>query len=146
MISPRAMLALIGALAILGAALGLYWKGRSAGVAAERPKVAAALESAAVSKLETEGARTSAARVEVIVRQREAAAESVAKLVPEILKSESADEALDPERSARLRRHDDELCRLANGDLIGCAPATGDADRRDESLHAAQAARSPRRE
>ena len=116
----RLILSLIGVLSILTAAAGLYWKGRAAGVAAERPKVAAALDRAATAGLETEGARASAARVEVVVRQREAADQTLAKLTPDILKSESANVPLDSARLARLREHDGELCRIAQGDLVGC--------------------------
>jgi hypothetical protein len=106
---------------VLMAAIGLYWKGRMAGVAAERPKTAAAQERAATASLETEGARASAARVEVVVRQREGAAQSVARITPEILQSEAAHAPLDHDRLTRLRNHDLELCQLARNDLAGCA-------------------------
>lgn len=119
----RLALTLIGVATILTAGLGLYWKGRLAGVAAERPKVAAALDQARVASLEVEGAKASAARVDVVVRQREAAAQTVAQLTPSILNSEAAHVALDPDRSTRLRDHDRGLCQLAGGDLSGCAPA-----------------------
>jgi hypothetical protein len=103
-----------------GGGMGLYWKGHLAGVAAERPKVVAALDRAAVAGLEVEGAKASAARVEVVVRQREAAAQTVAQLTPAILNSEAAHVPLDSERSSRLRSHDRGLCQLAGGDLTGC--------------------------
>jgi hypothetical protein len=119
----RLVLTLAGVASIFLAGAGLYWKGRMAGVAAERPKVAAALDRAEVAGLEVEGARTSAARVDVVVRQTEAAAQTVAKLTPVILNSEAAHVPLDPERGARLRSHDRELCQLAHDDLAGCAPA-----------------------
>ena len=123
MLKLRLALVLAGVASILAAGLGLYWKGREAGVAAERPKVAAALDRADVANLEAEGAKASAARVEVVVRQREAAAQTVAQLAPAILNSEAAHVPLDPERSARLHNHDRGLCELA-GDLVGCAAAT----------------------
>jgi hypothetical protein len=117
----RLALTLAGVASILLAGAGLYWKGRLAGAAGERPKVAAALNRAAVAGLEVEGAKASAARVEVVVRQREAAAQTVAQLTPAILNSEAAHVPLDSERSSRLRSHDRGLCQLAGGDLTGCA-------------------------
>lgn len=122
MLNLRLVLVLAGIASILAAGLGLYWKGRMAGTAAERPKVAAALDRAEVASLEVEGARASAVRVEVVVRQREAAAQTVAQLAPAILNSEAANVPLDPERSARLHGHDHGLCQLAS-DLVGCATA-----------------------
>ena len=118
----RLTLALVGVVSIVIAGLGLYWQGRLAGVATQRPKVAAALDRAAVAGLEVEGAHASAARVEVVVRQREAAAQTIAQLAPTILNSEAANVPLDPERSARLHGHDRGLCQLAS-DLVGCATA-----------------------
>ncbi len=123
MLNLRLALVLAGVASILASGLGLYWKGRMAGVAAERPKVAAALDRADVANLEAEGAKASAARVEVVVRQREAAAQTVTQLAPAILNSEAAHVPLDPERSARLHSHDRELCQLAS-DLVGCAATT----------------------
>lgn len=117
--SPRLAITGVVVALVLAMAMGLYWRGRMAGVAAERPKTAAALDRAATATLETEGARASAARVELVVRQREAAMQSVARITPEILQSEAAHAPLENDRLARLRRHDLELCQLA--DLAGCA-------------------------
>jgi hypothetical protein len=118
-VNLRLALGGIVAALVLTGAMGLYWKGRMAGAAAERPKTAVALDRAATATLETEGARASAARVEVVVRQREAAAQSVARITPQILQSEAAHAPLDHDRLARLRDHDLELCKLA--DLVGCS-------------------------
>lgn len=112
---------LCGLAAMLLAASGLYWKGRQSGLAEERPKTAAALARAAVATLEARGERDSAARVEVVIRQREAADSALGRLSLEALKSEDADAPLDPDRAARLRTADDELCRAARG-LAGCTP------------------------
>lgn len=139
----RLMLAALGIASLLAAGAGLYWKGRLAGIAAERPKVAAAVDRAAVARLEAEGARDSAARVELVVRQRESAVETVTRITPEILNSESAHASLDADRGARLRRHDRELCELASDRLAGCAPASRDAGGRGQSLHALPVAREP---
>lgn len=121
--SPRLALIVASIASILFVGLGIYWKGRVAGVAAERPKVAAALDRADVASLEVEGAKANAARVEVVVRQREAAAQTVAQIAPAIFNSEAAHVPLDPERSARLHGHDRGLCQLAS-DLVGCSAGT----------------------
>lgn len=118
--SPRLLLAGSLALAILAAALGLYWKGRIEGAAHERPRTEAARAEAAISKLETDGARETARRVEVVVRQREAAVAAVAQLTAKALTSEDALAPLDPDRAARLRVLDRQLCVTAP-DLGGCA-------------------------
>jgi len=123
--TPRLMAALAGAGVLLAGATGLYWKGRLEGAARERPKVEAALAQAAVASLEVRGERESAQRVEVAVRQREAAARSVTRIAHEALTSEDAHAPLDPARADRLRAHDRELC-LAAPDLTGCSE-TGDA-------------------
>lgn len=119
--SPRWIATLAAAGVLLAAALGLYWKGRLEGAARERPKVEAAIAQAAVAGLETEGERDNAHRVEVVVRQREAAARTVAQLTRDAITSEDAHAPLPADRAARLRAHDRELC-LAAPDLAGCAP------------------------
>jgi hypothetical protein len=106
-------------------AVGLYWKGRHDDAARERPKTEAALAKAAVAGLETQGAQASAQRVEVVVRQRDAANGVVAQLMPQALTSEDANAPLNPDRAARLRDADRQLC-LAGPDLAGCA-ASGNA-------------------
>ena len=126
--SPRLVLVLTAALAILGVAGGLYLKGRHDAAARERPTTEAALAKAAVAGLETQGAQQSAQRVEVVVRQKDAANGVVAQLMPQALKSEDANAPLDPARAARLRNADDGLCRAGPG-LAGCAPGADAAGR-----------------
>lgn len=119
------MLILAAVLVVTAAAAGLYWKGRHEGAARERPKAEAALARAAVSGLETEGARASAQRVDVVIRQRDVAHDIVTQLTAKALTSEDANAPLDPARAARLRAADEQLC-LAAPELTGCA-AGGDA-------------------
>lgn len=139
----KLILAGIGALSIITAAAGLYWKGRAAGVAAERPKVVEAQGQAATSRLEAEGARQTTARVDLVVRQGEAANQSLAKLSADLQKSENANEPLDAQRGARLRDHDRELCQLA-GDLSGCERAqAGNAGAGQSAVHALRPATEP---
>ena len=118
--SPRLWIAVAGVAAALILAAGIYGKGRHDGIAHERPKTEAAQAQAAVAGLETEGARQTAARVEVVVRQREAAAETVTQLAAKALTSEDAHAPLDPDRAARLRDADRRLCDAAA--LAGCPP------------------------
>lgn len=119
------MLILAAVASALVAAGALYWKGRHDDAARERPKTEAALAQAAVAGLETQGARDSAQRVALVVRQRDAANDTVAQLTAKALTSEDANAPLNPDRVARLRAADDSLC-LAAPNLAGCA-ASGDA-------------------
>jgi hypothetical protein len=123
--SPRLTLILGAVLAVIATVTGLYWKGRLEGAARERPKTEAALARAEVSGLETEGARASAQRVDVVVRRRDATAAVVAQLSAKALTSEDANAPLDPDRTARLHNADRQLC-LAAPALAGCAES-GDA-------------------
>jgi hypothetical protein len=118
--SARQTIILAAILAVLVAAAGLYWKGRHEGAARERPKTEAALAHAAVADLETQGARASAQRVDVVIRQRDAAAGAVAQLTTKALTSEDANVPLDPARAARLRDADHQLC-LTAPELAGCS-------------------------
>ncbi|WP_411286794.1 hypothetical protein [Phenylobacterium sp.] len=118
--TPRMVVLLATVIAVLTASAGLYWKGRRDAAAELRPHLEAAARLAAVAGLETEGARDSAGRAETAVRRRSAAGRVVADLIPQALKSEDADAPLDPDRAARLRAADRELC-IAAPELIGCA-------------------------
>lgn len=104
---------------IFATALGLYWKGRLEGAAAERPKTAAAEARAKVASLEATGERASAARVDVVVRQQSMSREVERKLAIEAVKSEDANVPLDNRRMLRLGDADRELCRIAP-ELSGC--------------------------
>lgn len=117
---PRWWIAVAAVLTLLAASTVTYWWGRREGAARERPKTEAASAQAAVAGLEAQGARDSLQRVEVAVRRREAAAQSVAGVTNKVLMSEDAHAPLDAERAARLRAADRELC-LAAPELAGCA-------------------------
>jgi hypothetical protein len=114
------MLILAAAATLLAAVAGLYWKGRHDGVAHERPKTEAALAQAAVSGLETTGAKQSALQVTAAVARRDAATSATAKLTTQALTSEDARAPLDAARADRLRANDRELC-LTAPELAGCA-------------------------
>lgn len=120
--TPRLIMALGTAAAVVSVAIGLYWKGRLEGAARERPKIEAAQAQAALAGLEAQGERDSVQRVETAVRQREAAVQSVIRITHEALKSEDALAPLDPARVDRLRAADEQLCEGAPA-LTGCAPA-----------------------
>jgi hypothetical protein len=111
--TPRATAILAAAALALAAAGGLYWAGLHAGLARERPKLEAALARAEAASLEAEAAKASAQRVDVAVRRREAAGEAVTRLTTKALTSEDAHAPLDPDRAARLRDADRELCVTA---------------------------------
>jgi hypothetical protein len=123
--SPRLILILSAMAIVFAAAGGLYWKGRHDDAMRERPKTEAALAQAAVAGLETQGAQASAQRVDIVVHQRDAANAVVAQLMPKALKSEDANAPLDPDRAARLRDSDLQLC-LTDPAVAGC-PAGGNA-------------------
>jgi hypothetical protein len=111
--TARTMAIAAAAALVLAAAGGLYWAGLHAGAARERPKLAAALAEAQTARLEAEAAKASAQRVEVAVHRREAAGEAVTRLTTKALTSEDAHAPLDPDRAARLRDADRELCVTA---------------------------------
>ena len=123
--SPRLILLGGAAAIVLTAAAGLYWKGRHDDAAVQRPNIEAAQAQAAVAGAEAAGEKQSAQRVELVVRQREAAGATVAEIIPKALNAEDAHAPLDPARADRLRAADDQLC-LAAPDLAGCS-APGDA-------------------
>ncbi|MFN3585750.1 hypothetical protein [Phenylobacterium sp.] len=122
--SPRLIAGLASAVVALATLTGLYWKGRLEGAARERARTEAALVQARTSGLEARAERASAQRVEVVVRQREAAARTLVPFTQDAMTSEDAHAPLDPDRAARLRAHDHQLCLIA--DLAGC-PADRDA-------------------
>lgn len=124
--SPRLWLIAGAAAVVLIAAAGLYRKGRHDDAALQKPKIAAAEAQAAVASVEAKGAKESARRVELVVRQRDAANATVADLTPKALTAEDAHAPLDPARAARLRSADDQLC-LAAPQLAGCATPPGNA-------------------
>jgi hypothetical protein len=117
--NARLILILASLAAVLSLAAGLYWKGRHDDAVRERPKTEAALAKAAVAGLETQGAQASAQRVEVVVRQRDAASAVVAQLMPKALNSEDANAPLDPDRAVRLRDADVQLC-VTDPAIAGC--------------------------
>ena len=104
---------------IFATGLGIYWKGRLEGAAAERPKTAVAEARAKVAGLEAVGERASAARVDIVVRQQSMSREVGRKLAIEAVKSEDANVPLDNSRVLRLGDADRELCRIAP-ELGGC--------------------------
>jgi hypothetical protein len=108
------------AVTILAVAGGLYLKGRRDAAARVQPKLEAAVAKAAVAGLETQGAQQSAQRVEAAVRQRDAAAGTVAQVTARVLTSEEANAPLSSDRASRLHDADRQLC-VADPELAGCA-------------------------
>lgn len=106
-------IALVALVAVVLAATGFYFKARHDGAAAERPKTEAAQAEARTGQLETQGARETAQRVELVVTQREAAVQAVTRAATAATAAKDAHEPLDPARADRLRAADGELCKLA---------------------------------
>lgn len=102
------LLAGVAAAAILAFAGKAYLDGR----ASMRPKVEVATDRAAVASQEAAGGREQAARLDVYVNQREAAYAASARLAQEAYRASDASTPLDPDRAARLRAADRELCAL----------------------------------
>lgn len=93
---------------------------------AEQAQIAAAAARAAARArtLEVEGERVQAERRETAARQIESARAGVRALETEARRADDAREPLDPDRLARLRAHDRELCRQY---ALGGCPAAPDA-------------------
>lgn len=139
--TPRLTASLVGAAIVATGATALYWKGRIEGAARARPQMEAAQAQAMVAGLETRGERESAERVDAAVRTRVVATRSIIRITQDAQTSEDANAPLAPARAARLRAHDDQLCRAAP-ELAGCA-ATDDAVRGPSAVRAAPAAAGP---
>lgn len=103
---------------------------------------AVAVADAAGRRLEVEGERLTAQRVDVVVRQAAAAQTATAALSAEAWSASDANLPLPSDRADRLRAHDRELCRLSPA-LTGCpAPApAADAGGRRRALPDLPAAR-----
>lgn len=123
--TPRLWISVAAAGAVLAAVLGLYWKGRLDATARSAARLEAAHLEAAVGRLESQGQRELAGRVEIVVRQREAVSAAFTDLAATATKAPDAHESLDPDRITRLRDFDRRLCEQAP-DVAGCA-APGDA-------------------
>lgn len=82
------------------------------------PAIEAATDQAVSAQLEAEGAAASAARLEAYHRQSLATLEALGAVQAAALQAEDAHAPLDPDRTARLRAHDRQLCGAA--DFDGC--------------------------
>ena len=85
-------------------------------------QAAAAASDAAARGLEAEGEAALRRRGQSRAQTSIAVAASTAIALDHARTADDADTPLEPGRAVRLRRHDDELCRLAPH-LVGCAPA-----------------------
>jgi hypothetical protein len=105
--------------------LGFRWD--PLGLADRRLAAAEAAESAAVAdaaarRLEIVGAADQVRRLEERHQQSVAVARETARATTQARSAHDAETPLDPDRVARLARHDRELCRLAPA-VCGTAPA-----------------------
>lgn len=97
---------------LLMAVGGLYLKGRHDAAQAAKPKIEAAVDHADVSDKNAQGARQSAARVDVVVTQREQALSALARQSEAATAAKDAHDPITPDRAARIRSADSELCNL----------------------------------
>lgn len=130
-LAPARWLLLVIALAValigLGRGLGFSWD--PFGLATRRLQAAerrseAAVADAAARRFEVEGAAVLARRLERQHQQSVELARATAVIDTEARNADDAHIPLDPDRVARLRAHDRELCRLAPA---LCAPAAAGA-------------------
>lgn len=113
-------------LAVLGRGLGLRWDPlnlEARRLDAARQEVKTASAEAAARTFEVEGAAAQARRVEHHHQQQVALTRATAAAEVEARNAHDAERPLDPDRAARLRDHDRELCRLAP---TVCHPAPTD--------------------
>lgn len=129
-------LAMAGALALALMGLnGLGFRWDPLGLAGRRLAAAEAGASAAVAdaaarRLEVAGTADQTRRLEDLHQQNVAVARETARATTQARSADDADTPLDPDRMARLARHDRELCRLAPavcGTAEARAPGDGDA-------------------
>lgn len=83
--------------------------------------------------LEVEGERAQARRLQTHTDTLIAADRATQRAAAQTRTDHELDLSLVPDRAARLRAHDGELCRLAP-DLTGCPAAPGPAGDRDDAL------------
>lgn len=119
-VNLRLWLACAAALAAVTFSAGLYLKGRGDQAKKDRAAVAAAGLQSRVAGLETQGAHTTARRVEDVIARRRTAEAAAAVVTNQALRSEDVHEALSPDVVARLGAADRQLC-VADPELAGCA-------------------------
>lgn len=120
-------------LALLGRGMGLRWdplRLEARRIERLETELAQSRAEARARSLEVEGERGQARRAEAATGRTRAAE----RAVEDFNEERTADAAsLDPDRLERLRRLDDELCRIAE-DLAGCAAAPEPAGSGQPSL------------
>lgn len=139
------VLIVAGALVVVLFALqGLGFRWDPLGLTGHRMRTAEARASTAETdavarRSEAEGAVDQIRRLDEIHQQTLAVARATALTTTQARSAQDAEIPIDPDRAARLLRHDGELCRLAPA--VCSSPATDPAHRRDDALQAGTAAR-----
>ena len=118
---------LLAGLAAIAALLSLGWRWDPFDLQARRleraeARAAVAQSDAAARTLEVEGEVAQRRRASARAQTTAAVQAVTAITLTEARTADDASTPLDPGRADRLRRHDDELCRLAPR-LMGCAAA-----------------------
>lgn len=113
-----AILAIVSAL--VGAVAWVYWTGRQQPIMQQ--KVSAAQDGQTAAALTTQGVRQTDANVHLTVTAQQAAGAVAAQAAVQAQAAGDAHAPLDPDRAARLRANDHQLCGI-DPVLAGCAPA-----------------------
>jgi hypothetical protein len=125
-----AVAAVLALLTLAGQGLGFRWdpfRLAERRLEAAEQRAAEAVNDAAARRLEAEGAAAQVRRLDDDQQQALELARVTAATGAEARSADDADHPLDPDRAARLRAHDRELCRVRPG---VCAAAEA-ADPRD---------------
>lgn len=118
----RVIVTAVAAGALAASALSLYVTGHRDGSQAHQMEIDDLTQALDAAQLVAEGERAAGARLSAALAQRHQAQVAVAAFIPQALNSEDGHEALAPDRAARLRHADHQLCQAAPS-LNGCPTA-----------------------
>jgi hypothetical protein len=118
----RVIVTAVAAGALAASALSLYVAGRRDGAQAHQMEIDDLTQALDAAQSAAAGERAASARLTAALAKRHQAQVAVAAFIPKALNSEDGHESLAPDRLARLRHADDQLCQAAP-ELDGCAAA-----------------------
>lgn len=125
----------LAVIVLLGRGLGVRWD--PFGLTERRlddaeRQVAAARTATAARRIEAEGATDQARRIDDFHQQAATVARETARAIAQTRSAHGAEVTLDPDSTARLARHDRELCRLAPA--VCGTPSPDASTRGDDAL------------
>ncbi len=118
----RVIVTAVAAGALAASALSLYVAGRRDGAQAHQMEIEDLTQALDAAQALAAGERAAGERLSAALARRHQAEVAVAAFIPKALNSEDGHDALAPDRAARLRHADDQLCQAAP-ELDGCAAA-----------------------